>query len=136
MTQPLSLDHGTYPTFTNLSQIALSEGRYWFATASPGFNGTNDGKTQFPVVPRDDGDTFTRGWDIAQNSNPYGIIVGTWNEYYEGTSIEPAESYGNLYLELTSQLSSAWQAPAFPLHGFFSVGHFYPEELALKSASF
>jgi hypothetical protein len=136
MTQSLSLDDGTYPTFTNLSQIAQSEGKYWFATASPGFNGTNDDKTQFPVVARNEGDTFTLGWDIAQNSNPYGIIVGTWNEYYEGTSIEPAESYGDLYLELTSQLSTAWQAPAFPLHGFFFDGHLYPEELALKSASF
>ncbi|HYB03904.1 MAG TPA: hypothetical protein VED17_05560, partial [Nitrososphaerales archaeon] len=65
MTQSLPLQGGTYTWFTQLSQAARSDGKYWFATASPGFNGTNDGKTQFPEVPRDDGTTFIRGWDIA-----------------------------------------------------------------------
>jgi hypothetical protein len=125
-TQSLTLQNGTYPTFTDLSQLASSEGKYWFATATPGFNGTNDGKTQFPVVARNDGNTFTIDWGIAQCSNPDGIIVGTWNEYYEGTSIEPAVSYGNLYLQLTSQLSSLWRiphpthllSPVFPIRSF------------------
>jgi hypothetical protein len=129
MTQSLSLQNGTYPTFTQISQLAKSEGKYWFATASPGFNGTNDGKTQFVNVPRDDGDTFTIGWDIAQNSDPNGIIVGTWNEYYEGTSIEPAQSYGNLYLQLTSQLSAAWDSHAGHHYGYPS--RFFPLELDL-----
>ena len=128
MTQSLTLQNGTYPTFTQLSQLAKSEGKYWFATASPGFNGTNDGKTQFVNVPRDDGETFTIGWDIAQNSDPYGIIVGTWNEYYEGTSIEPAQSYGNFYLQLTSQLSEAWNSNG-PHFRFAS--RIYPLELDL-----
>ncbi len=135
MTQNLSLDSGTYPTFTNLSQISQNEGKYWFATASPGFNGTNDGKTQFPVVPRDAGSTYTIGWDIAQNSNPYGIIVGTWNEYYEGTSIEPTQGYGDLYLQLTSQLVTAWQTPSLHVHHYSIEGNFYPEQLALKTAT-
>jgi len=114
MTQSLPLLNGTYPTFTDISSLAASEGKFWFATASPGFNGTNDGKVQFPNVPRDSGQTFSKGWSIAQNSNPYGIIVGTWNEYYEGTSIEPAQSYGNLYVHLTAQLSAGWRAPDLP----------------------
>lgn len=109
MTQNLTLVNGTYPTFTDLSQAARSQGKFWFATASPGFNGTNDGKTQFTNVPRNNGQTFINGWSIAQNSNPYGIIVGTWNEYYEGTSIEPAVSYGNLYVQLTGQLATDWR---------------------------
>lgn len=132
MTQSITLQNGTYPTFTDISNLAKSEGKYWFAAASPGFNGTNDGKTQFPIVPRDDGETFTRGWYIAQNSNPYGIIVGTWNEYYEGTSIEPAESYGNYYVQLTYQLSTAWRLPSIAHHHkpFFGT-RFSPFELNL-----
>ncbi len=38
MTQNLTLVNGTYPTFTDISKLAKSEGKYWFATASPGFN--------------------------------------------------------------------------------------------------
>lgn len=121
MTQSIALQNGTYPTFTDVSNLAKSEGKLWFAAASPGFNGTNDGKTQFPVVPREDGETLTRGWYIAQDSNPYGIIVGTWNEYYEGTSIEPTESYGNLYVQLTDQLSAAWRLPTHDHEQFFGT---------------
>ena len=82
-----------------ISQAAHDSGKLWFATASPGFNGTNDGKSNFPVVPRNGGATYLESWAIAQNSNPDGIIVGTWNEYFEGTSIEPTSSYGDYYLQ-------------------------------------
>ncbi len=112
MTQSLPLENETYPTFLQISQLARSEGKLWLATASPGFNGTNDGKDEFPVVARDNGTTFIKGWEIAQDSNPDGIIVGTWNEFYEGTSIEPATSYGTSYLQLTAQLSMAWRLPS------------------------
>ena len=108
MTQSLPLENETYPTFLQIP-LARSEGKLWLATASPGFNGTNDGKDEFPVVARDNGTTFIKGWEIAQDSNPDGIIVGTWNEFYEGTSIEPATSYGTSYLQLTAQLSMAWK---------------------------
>lgn len=134
MTQSITLQNGTYPFFTAISQLAKSEGKYWFADASPGFNGTNDGRTQFTDVPRDGGDTFIRGWDIAQNSDPDGIIVGTWNEYFEGTSIEPTVSYGDLYLELTSQLATAWIYPALQSHSGFSFSmRLFPEGVTLQS---
>jgi len=123
MTQSLSLKNGTYPFFLQISQLARSEAKLWLADASPGFNGTNDGKTEFPVVPRDDGGTFIKGWDIAQNSNPDGIIVGTWNEYFEGTSIEPTISYGTSYLQLTGQLSMNWRWPLLDsLESWLGIG--------------
>jgi hypothetical protein len=133
MTQTLSLENGTYPTFLELSQLARNEGKLWFATASPGFNGTNAGKDQFPIVARDDGDTFTKGWDIAQNSNPDGIIVGTWNEFYEGTSIEPTNSYGTFYLQLTAQLSSTWRSPTPSFHKLLFENRFFPLETNLDT---
>lgn len=127
MTQSLQLQSGTYPTFADLSSLAHSEGKYWFATASPGFNGTNDGKTQFENVPRGGGETFVIGWDIAQNSQPDGMIVGTWNEYYEGTSIEPTAQYGDLYLQLTAQLASQWRFPiSYPCRDVTALHHLFP----------
>ncbi|MFI5421684.1 MAG: hypothetical protein ACHQ1H_12015, partial [Nitrososphaerales archaeon] len=106
-----SVTDGTYPTFQMISQAARDSGKLWFATASPGFNGTSDGKTNFPVVPRNSGATYLESWTIAQNSNPDAIIVGTWNEYFEGTSIEPTSSYSDYYLQLTAQLAMAWRYP-------------------------
>ena len=111
--EPNSVVDGTYPTFQMISDAAHASGKLWFATASPGFNGTNDGKTNFPVVPRNGGSTFLESWRIAQNSHPDGIIVGTWNEYFEGTSIEPTSSYGDYYLQLTAQEAMAWRQPFF-----------------------
>jgi len=111
--QPDSVVNNSYPTFNVISQTAHSLGKLWFATASPGFNATNDGKSDFPVVARNGGATFLESWAIAQNSNPDGIIVGTWNEYYEGTSIEPTSAFGDYYLQLTAQLAMSWRMTGF-----------------------
>ena len=37
----------------------------------------------------------------AIDSNPEWITITSWNEWFEGTQIEPSVSYGNSYLDLT-----------------------------------
>ncbi|MGB3905510.1 MAG: glycoside hydrolase family 99-like domain-containing protein [Anaerolineae bacterium] len=39
--------------------------------------------------------------EAALHSDPDWIFITTWNEWWEHTYIEPSESYGDQYLEIT-----------------------------------
>ena len=40
----------------------------------------------------------------------WAVVVSTWNEWHESTSIEPAVQYGDLYLQLTRQFADVFKA--------------------------
>ena len=46
-----------------------------------------------------DGETFAETLDLALNSNAPIIQIATWNDYGEGTVIEPTKTFGYRYLE-------------------------------------
>jgi len=74
--------------------------RLWTATVNPGYD---DRKIRSPGahVPRESGAYYRRTWEAALDSNPDMILICTWNEWHEGTEIEPSREYGFDYLKLT-----------------------------------
>jgi hypothetical protein len=44
-------------------------------------------------------------WSGAISNGPTIIAVTSWNEFFEGTAIEPSAQYGDLYLERTRHWS-------------------------------
>lgn len=42
------------------------------------------------------------------------IFIASWNEWYEGTTIEPSKEYGSNYLEVTKEVLSGYE-PTFEL---------------------
>ena len=38
------------------------------------------------------------------------ILVYSWNEYFEGTNIEPTVEFGDTYVDLLGDLISTWKA--------------------------
>jgi hypothetical protein len=58
---------------------------------------------------RRNGAYYRETWQAAMDSEPDLIVITSFNEWLEGTQIEPSVSYGNLYLDLTSELSSAFK---------------------------
>ncbi len=79
----------------------------WVATVAPGYDDhlVRDGN---PVVARDGGQRYEDTWDAAVASDPDWIVVTSWNEWYEGTSIEPSEQFGDLALQQTRERVAAW----------------------------
>jgi hypothetical protein len=78
--------------------------RLWTAGVLPGWDET---RVQPPrpgakLFPRRDGALYEESWRGAVASNPDLITITSYNEWFEGTQIEPSASYGRKYLDLTA----------------------------------
>lgn len=90
--------------------------KLWVATVMPG---NDDRKTRRPgsyARDRENGNFYRQTWQAAMATNPEWIIITSWNEWVEGTMIEPSVTYGNLYLDITrenaAKFKSGLPAPA------------------------
>ena len=78
--------------------------RLWVATAMPGYNDTNLPRSNAFAVSRQGGDYLRTTWRGAIASQPDMVIITSFNEWLEGTQLEPSASYGNLYLDVTREM--------------------------------
>lgn len=78
--------------------------RLWVATVMPGYDDTRLPRSNSFVVPRRGGDYYRETWRGALASQPDMLILTSFNEWLEGTQIEPSVAYGNLYLDVTREL--------------------------------
>jgi hypothetical protein len=90
--------------------------RLWVGGVIPGWD---ESRLQPPrqnakVFARRDGALYNETWEGAKSSNPEWITITSWNEWFEGTQIEPASSYGTRYLDLTRQNVTAWKGGSPP----------------------
>ena len=86
--------------------------RYWVATAMPGYNDTRTGRGNAFVKDREGGAYYARTWEAAIASNPDWVIVNSWNEWPEGTYIEPSQAYGDQFLRLTADWAGRFKSGA------------------------
>ena len=96
--------------------------RLWVATVMPGYNDLRTGRTDAFVRERDNGQFYQNSWQAAVNSQPDWVMITSFNEWVEGTQIEPSQSYGNLYLDLTRDWAARFKsgqgaAPVEPTAG-------------------
>jgi hypothetical protein len=86
------------------------ESKIFAATVQPGYDDhllPDRGGGQ--VQARLDGDFYRNTWDAALASDPDWIFITSWNEWWENTQIEPGESYGDLYLQITREYVDRWK---------------------------
>ncbi|MEM7539857.1 MAG: endo-1,3-alpha-glucanase family glycosylhydrolase, partial [Chloroflexota bacterium] len=83
--------------------------KYWVSTVMPGYNDVlirpNDGFAH----SRANGDYYAQSWQAAILSKPDWIVITSFNEWPEGTYIEPSVKYGSQYLTLTRTWSEAFK---------------------------
>jgi glycoprotein endo-alpha-1,2-mannosidase len=96
-------------TYARVAEDVHREEKLFAATVIPGFD---DRKIRSPgtVLTREDGGCYNRTWHAALSSDPDWILVTSWNEWHEGSEIEPSLDYGTEYLWLTAQWSRAFKA--------------------------
>lgn len=74
--------------------------KVWVATVTPGMNAT--GPALEPrVYDRENGDRYRRQWEAALASGADWVLVVTWNDYAEETTIEASREWGDTYLRIT-----------------------------------
>lgn len=64
-------------------------------------------RSSFGYLAAQDGETLRRTLEIALAQDPYLIQLITWNDYGEGTMIEPTEETGYQYLEIVQETRRA-----------------------------
>jgi len=84
--------------------------RYWVATVMPGYHDLVTGRPDAFVRPREDGAYYRACWQGAAQSDADWVVITSFNEWLEGTHIEPSTQYGDFYLGLTAELATAYRA--------------------------
>jgi uncharacterized protein YraI len=97
---------------TRVRRYASQNGleRLWVATAMPGYDDTRTDRADAFRVDRRAGEYYRQTWAAAAASQPDWVVITSFNEWIEGTMIEPGQSYGELYLDLTRELAAAFKA--------------------------
>ncbi len=85
------------------------ENRPFVATVMPGYDDLRirpDGHRR----DREDGAYYRGTWQTAIERRADVVVLTSFNEFKEGSFIEPSDRYGDLYLRLTRELSDAFRA--------------------------
>jgi glycoprotein endo-alpha-1,2-mannosidase len=86
--------------YRSFAVLASRAGRSFVPAVAPGFD---DRQVRVPgtVIDRADGGTYDRSWGAALAVDPAWILVSSWNEWHEGSEIEPSLEQGRRYLDAT-----------------------------------
>jgi glycoprotein endo-alpha-1,2-mannosidase len=86
--------------YQGFATLAGRAGRAFVPAVAPGFD---DRQVRVPgtVVDRGGGLTYDQSWEAALSINPAWVLVSSWNEWHEGSEIEPSQEHGRRYLDLT-----------------------------------
>lgn len=84
--------------------------KYWVATVMPGYNDLRIRPVNGFARDREGGAYYERAWQAAMASNPNWIVITSFNEWPEGTYIEPSAAFGGHFLNLTAAWSNAFRA--------------------------
>lgn len=92
-------------------RILSGEAHLFAATVSPGYNDQNLRGDDNPIVPRGSmGERYAATWQAARASAPDWVLVTSWNEWYEGTGVQPGVQTGDLALRQTGSEATAFRA--------------------------
>lgn len=89
-------------TYRQVAAGVHSEGKLFAATVLPGFD---DRKIRTPgtFLARENGGCYNKTWHAALACDPEWVLITSWNEWHEGSEIEPSCENGSEYLWLTRQ---------------------------------
>lgn len=95
-----------------VAQASQTYGTYklWVATVMPGYNDVRIRPGAGFATDRAGGNYFTQSWQAAIASNPNWIVINSFNEWPEGSYIEPSAAFGDHFLNLSGQYSAQFKA--------------------------
>jgi hypothetical protein len=103
----------SYERQLNAYNSAKGASKPFISTAMPGYDDSRI-RGGHEVRSRANGDYYRRSWQTAIDKNAQAVMITSFNEWFEGTQIEPSRSYGNLYLDLTRDYVARFKGAAAP----------------------
>jgi hypothetical protein len=90
-------------------EVAHSKGKLFAAPVMPGFD-DRFVNTHNTYIDRNKGKYYKNLWEAVLAIKPDWVLINTFNEWFEGTEIEPSKEYGDLYLRLTKIYSKKFKS--------------------------
>lgn len=96
-------------TYRSWVRLADQAGKISALTVIPGYDDTKIRKPGL-AVERYDGDLYRVQWEEAIRANPDWMLITSFNEWHEGSEIEPSREYKERYLDLTAEYAARFKA--------------------------
>jgi len=106
---PIWIGEGAFDnTYADQAKAARVAGKIWASTVCPGYD---DRKVRSPgtYVSGKGGAYYNLTWKSAIHSDPDIVLICTWNEWHEGTNIEPSREFGFKFLQLTNHWAAIYK---------------------------
>jgi hypothetical protein len=105
-------DNNYFETFWRVKQNCKEHNQIFVAGVAPGYDDTvvRDGNAPFD---RENGEYYKARWNDAISLKPDWISITSWNEWHEGTEIEPSVEHGDLALVQTKQFIQEFKSGKF-----------------------
>lgn len=100
------------PRYARDVKLARTHGCISCLTVIPGYDDT---KIRKPGLKADrfDGQTYRTLWEEAIRAKPDWVLITSWNEWHEGSEIEPSFEDGTKYIDLTGDYAPGFlRSPA------------------------
>ncbi len=83
---------------------------YVVGVASPGFDdsGVYGWGSGVRITDRRGTKEYEENWEEVLRYRPDAVQIATWNDFQEGTTIEPAEEYGHRFVDVTEQYAARY----------------------------
>ena len=86
--------------------------KLWIATVMPGYDDRKARPGSGFARSREGGAYYRACWQAAIASEPQWVIINSFNEWPEGSYIEPSQAFGSLYLDLTREWAARFKGAA------------------------
>ncbi|UCG46513.1 MAG: glycoside hydrolase family 99-like domain-containing protein [Phycisphaerales bacterium] len=96
-------------TYSSWVDLADRAGKISTLTVIPGYDDTKIRKPGL-AVDRYEGASYRIQWEEAIRADPHWVLITSFNEWHEGSEVEPSAEYGRKYLELTAGFAREFKA--------------------------
>ena len=100
--------------YKGLCKIGHNRGQSCALPVIPGYDDSALPSRNEIIINRDNGNVYKLFWEKAKHGGADWILITSFNEWHEGTEIEPSMEYGNFYLNATAIHSKSFKLEVNP----------------------
>ncbi len=94
------------PRYERIAAAARQRNRPALLTVIPGYDDSHIGRPTALIAPRGNGRLYARLWNAALDARPDWVLICSFNEWHEGSEIEPSVEYGDRFLRDTARYAA------------------------------